>query len=169
MDRWIYDGWWMMDGCRIALCLPLLINPSIVSALTGCKLIIVMFWCFIDLRNQLCHLTRPVSCGLLSSSLLRVFCGSTGPALFSLPLLPVEAESGPWRSSSHTVSSVSEVGREPILGLRRSTSAGFTLMETPPSSCFQKVPKQNTQIPLKSDTTQHSRHLNACNPQKNIF
>lgn len=53
-----------------------------------------------EFKDQFFHLTRLVSCGLLSSSLLRVFIGgstsaSLHPLLLSLPLLPVEAESGP--------------------------------------------------------------------------
>lgn len=42
----------------------------------------------------------------------------------TLSLLPVEAESGSCRSSSHNISSVSEAGREPSEGRRSSTSRG---------------------------------------------
>lgn len=63
------------------------------------------------------------------------------PALYrpfpSLSLLSEEAESGPWRSSSHIVSSVSEAGRELTPGLRRSTSRGFALPKVPLPSCLQ--------------------------------
>lgn len=97
-----------------------------------------------ELKNQICHLTRLLSCGRLSSSVLRALIGrgatpSLHALLFSLPLLPVEAESGPWSSSSHTASSVSEVGRELIPALRRSRSPVFASMEAPPSSYFHKV------------------------------
>lgn len=46
--------------------------------------------------------------------------GSSSP----LSLLPVEAESGSCRSSSHNISSVSEAGREPSEGRRSLTSCG---------------------------------------------
>lgn len=92
--------------------------------------------------------TPVIACCRLSSSssLVRVaFCGSAVPGLHlpqsSLSLLSVEAVSGPWRSSSHIVSSVSEAGREPTLGLRRSTSRGFTLMGAPLSSWPQCKPE----------------------------
>lgn len=95
-------------------------------------------------RSSSSDLTPVISCCRLSSSLLRLLdCGSTILGLYlpfpSLSLLPVEAESGPCRSSSHIVSSVSEAGREPTPGLRRSTSRGLTLLEAALPSCFQYI------------------------------
>ena len=68
----------------------------------------------------------------LSSLLLweELCCSAMPPPLYlplpSLSLLPVEAVSGPCKSSSHIVSSVSEAGRGPV-GFRRSSSGGFIL------------------------------------------
>lgn len=57
----------------------------------------------------------------------------------SLSLLSEEAESGPWRSSSHIASSVSDAGRDPAAGMRRSTSRGFALLKVALMSCAQRM------------------------------